>query len=465
MPEYYGGAPNAFAGGQEFGAAQRSRKIKENALNALIAKYGPEAADPQAAALMQRAQQSSELHPYDVAEAQRVDAARGAMVQEHGAIAGDPAAQARDIELEDRDNMFRLQAGRRAAAVLQRVKANKGDLGSAFDFIQQALPAVGIPPESLAVIRDAITKDPDNVDEFVAMLADPEGQKALSGGQPMYDDATGKLVWAVPTADGTMRVMHGYTPATAAQAQERLGQGYTRLQQGQQKLTNEELKRRGLSAPEGYEAWLDPETGVVAMAPVADTKQAQEFEKNIREADTSDRAFVRAAEITDQRSKQILDNATKALEYFQRADGGVLLQNLRRGAEFYAGIDLREAKKALDTIRNNVAVDELLKMKQSSSTGASGMGSLTAPELELLRGSRGILETSRDPEELVSMLENIVAGYTKIQELATSDATIAQQRMEQRRQQYGPELKAPRAPATTAPAKSTVKYPENPYRR
>lgn len=453
MPEYYGGAPNAFAGGQEFGAAQRARKIKENALNALIAKYGPEAADPQAAAMMQRTQQSSELHPYDLAEAQRVDAARAAAVQGRGVQAGDAAGEMQGIELEDRENAQKIQVGQRAAAMLEITEQRGGDMNAAFDMIERVLPEFGLPVEKLAEARQAFVSDPEARKELIALLRDSStGRKAMSGGQAFYDTEgkygpKGALVWGVPTTDGGIQVTRGLTPATAAQGDMRIAQRDTSLAQNARKLTQDDLKMRGLNPPAGYEAWLDPETNVVSMAPIADTKEAQDFEKNLREVDTADSTFVRSAAAMNENSAQIIDSVDTALEFFKRADGGILLQNLRRGAEFYAGMDLREAKKALDTVSNKVAVEELLAMKKASPNGASGFGALQKAELDLLKDSKGILQVTRDPEVLVKMLERIKASYAQAQKSAAEDAQVAQQRMEQRRQQYGPELKAPRAPA------------------
>ena len=450
MPDqYYGGAPTAFQGGMEFGAAQRARRIKENALNALIARYGPEAADPAAALAMQTMQQRAQMFPLDVQEARRIDAARQAMVQEYGAVAGDPAAQARDVELEDRDNLMRLQAGRRAALVLKQARANKRDIGSAFDFVQQALPAIGVKAEHLGVIRESLVSDPDSVDDFVKLLEDPNGQKALSGGQPMINDATGKIEWVVPTESGA-RVLPGYTPATAYQAGERVRQGEVRLQQGDRKLTNEEAKMRGFNAPEGMQIWETPD-GVIHAAPIRGSVQEQTVEKNLREADAADEKFLKSFGAIQDHGDVVLNGAAAAAEYFKGAPDGMVMQNLRRLAPIIAGIPAHDAWQAIKEIQNNISIDELQRMRQSSPTGGA-MGAVSDRDIELLQGALGRLDVIRDPKEMVTTLERISATYNRIIAAAQRDATAAQQRMQNR----------PRRETPPPPSESRYR-PENPF--
>jgi hypothetical protein len=447
---YYGGAPNAFLGGMDWSAARRARAIKENALAALIDKYGPEIADPNAVATVQAVEQSAELHPLAVQEAQRVNAARAAAVAEHGAMAGDPNVQQRDIEIEERNNALKLQAGRRAAAVLQKVKNDKGDLGQAFDFVQQALPAIGIPPEHLATLREAIVNDPDSVDEFVALLSDPNGQKALSGGQPFYDDESGKLVWGIPTADGSVRVVKGLTPATAAQSEERLRQGQERLGLGWKNLQWDQVKEFLPQRQEGVQLFQD-ESGRVVADVVPGSPAEKEMQKNLQEAEAGDRKFMTSFETASQHGDVVTTSAQRALEYFSDADAGILLQLIRTGAAKVPGTKAYEANRALDEIRNNIGIDELQRMRQNSPTGGA-MGNVSDRDIQLLTGALGQLEVARDPEVMRENLNRIVINYGKIIDFARQDAERARFRSQLREQNRGASFGPQPRPTPKRPA-------------
>lgn len=441
MTEYYGGAPNAFMGGMEYGAQRRARAIKENALAALVAKYGPEIVDPSGVATLQSTQQSAELHPYAVQDAQRVAAARGALIDRYGPLAGSPAALEANTGLEDRqrvitdhDNALKLQAGQRAAAVLKRVRAENGNIGQAFDFIQQALPAIGVSPDSLHAIREAVVNDPESADEFIAMLGNPEGQKALSGGQAFYN-AQGKLVWGIPTADGGVRVVPGLTPATAAQGDAKLRQAQERLGLGWSNLAWDRVKEFLPSRQEGVQLF-QAEDGRVVADVVPGSPAERELEKNLREAEAGDRKFMQSYQTMEQHGDVVTTAADRALQYFSEADAGVLMQSLRSGAARVPGTKAYEANRALDEIRNNIGIDELQRMRQSSPTGGA-MGNVSDRDIALLTGALGQLEVARDPEVMRENLSRIVTNYNKILDAARTDAERAQYRSKLRSQREG----------------------------
>ena len=444
---YFGGAPTAFQGGMEFGAVQRRRRLDENALNALIARYGPEAADPQSLAMLQRIEQGEQLFPNELAEAERINAARAAEVDERGVMAGDPAVQQRELAI-------RLQAARRGANVLRLTKQRKGDLGRAFDLVGNLLPALGIPPEQMAALREHVITDPDTVDELIAFLEDPSSNanKSLSGGQAMYNDRTGKLEYVVPTETG-FRVIPGYTPAGALHAEQRVEQGARRIEQGARKLTNDEAKMRGFNAPTGYEIW-EAEDGTISAAPIPGTDKAQEFEKNLREADAADRKYLQSFNATNAHNARVFESAQTALEFFSGARGGIIPQNWRRLAPLAAGTDMHEAWRALREIKNNIGIDELQRMRQSSPTGGA-MGNVSDRDMELLTGALGELDTIRDPETMVDRINFIITEYNRILNYARADAQRAQGRIQTR------ETAPPRAPARSS--SGTTFRPNNPF--
>lgn len=482
MPEqYFGGAPNAFLGGMEFGAAQRARRIRENALNSLIERYGPEAADPVTALQMQTFQQNEQMNPLDVAEAQRVDAARSAMVQQHGAIAGDPAAQQRDIGLQDRDNAFRLQAARRAAAVLQMTKQNNGDLGSAFDFVQNVLPSVGFPAEQLPAMREHILTNPDSVDELVALLQDPTGASARRGAMSapisVYDNAERKWKLIQPMADGSYAELPNLVAADTVLGEGRLRQGDERIEQGDarlrqrdvqldqnaRRLSQEEAKMRGFNAPTGFQIWETPD-GVIHASPLAGSQQEQEMDKNTREAEEGDRKFIRAYETVRRDSDVVTTSATAALEYFRRADAGVLMQSLRSVAARVPGAPAHRVAALLGDLRSKIGSGALQEMRQNSPTGGA-LGNVSNKDIELLTDALGRLETARYPEDMRVNLERILSEYQRILDLARQDAERAQQRIQNRPRRQTPPApsQAPGAPPPAVPDTTQRFRSTNPF--
>jgi hypothetical protein len=449
---YFGGAPNAFQGGVEFSAAQRARRLHENALNALIAQYGPTAADPAAAAAMQGVEQSAAQQPYVMSGMQRTDTARNAAAAQYGPIAGDPATQAEVSALETHNNARRLAAGQGAARVLQSVKEKHGDIGQAFDFIQQALPAIGIPPEHLATLRQALVEDPESVDEFVHLLQDPSGHKALSSGVPMRNNATGKLEWVIPTENG-YRTVPGYTPANAEVAAARVVQGDVRntltrekLDLGWKNLDFSKFKEFLPAREQGVQLSQDPEDPSRVVASIVPGSPAeQKLNEKLDALQDKDRKFTRAFETVSQHGDVVTSAAQRALQYFNEADAGVLVQSLRSGAGRIPGTRAYEVNRLLNEIKNNIKLDEIQRMRQNSTTGGA-LGNVSDKDMDTVGGALGQLEIARDPEAMRDNLNRILTDYTKIIDFARQDADRAQSRSTLREQRA-----APRRPASSTP--------------
>jgi len=112
-----------------------------------------------------------------------------------------------------------------------------------------------------------------------------------------------------------------------------------------------------------------------------------------------------------------------------------------------------EAWDALETMKNNIAVDELQRMRQSSPTGGA-MGNVSDRDIALLTGALGRLEVERDPERLVEDIQNIVSTYQRIVGYAQQDAESAEYRAQLRRQRsgasFGPQPRPTPTPAAGA---------------
>lgn len=437
MPtHYYGGAPNAFAGGAMFQQDRRARDYQENALRALIQRFGPEAGDPTAWGQVQTIDQSQQMFPHLIAEqkhraqvrpfeigrleheqalqphvlgdAERRTDAYDALTGRFGPEAGDPTAEgilsARNQELRG--------AALNAARWLHTTRSKGGDLGQAYDRIQSVLPHVGIPAEGVAAIREQIISDPEAVDELIAMLSGfgEEGTgRAMSGGVAMRD-ADGNLRWVMPMGDGTGVELvdsagRPYTPAAAEQAD-------TRLQQGDRRLSNEELRMRGFDATPGHQYYMDQETGEIYSRVVAGTAEERAAQDRDRRITAEEHAARQAA----QEQVQIADLALNSLDNtlaqmdrwggFQGGENNV--SRALRAAQGLPGVrsitDVGRFMEEIQTLKAHVALDRLAAIK---ATGAT-LGQITERELTLLENSMGNLSSpSRSPELIRRDLETI----------------------------------------------------------
>lgn len=76
-----------------------------------------------------------------------------------------------------------------------------------------------------------------------------------------------------------------------------------------------------------------------------------------------------------------------------------------------SGFDSFDMDKLITTITGNLGLDKLTEMRLSSATGASGLGSLTRHEMEILQSVRGSLAVGQMPEQLLRNLIRIRNVY------------------------------------------------------
>lgn len=436
---YFAGAPNAFAGGQEFAAAQRRRRQEENALAALIQRFGPEAADPASFAALQGVQQRGQLFPHQLGEAERATAAQEAVVAQHGARAGDPQAVATDAAMSARLRGSMLNAAR----YLRATRDRDGDTGEAFNRVVPLLSAIGMPEEAVESARAQILTDPDSLDALVAMLSgESEGSaRALGAPIPVYD-AEGNPRLMQYLSDGTTRIIEDVSPVSAVQGEARLRQGQQRIGIQGRRLTLDEAKARGFDAPAGYELWeVDNGDGTsrYVMDAIPGGPAEMERETTTREQEATDRKFLQSYSSMSDHASVVSRNAERALQFFRDADAGIILQSIRSGVRRVPGTRSHSAWDALQAIKNNIGIDELQRMRQSSPTGGA-LGAVSDRDMALLTGALGRLEVENDPARLVEDINFIVSAYERILTAAQRDASAAQQRIQQRgeRGRYGP---------------------------
>lgn len=82
--------------------------------------------------------------------------------------------------------------------------------------------------------------------------------------------------------------------------------------------------------------------------------------------------------------------------------------------KFVPGSAAHDMKNKLVTAAGNIAISRLQEMRAQSVNGSSGLGALTAPELELLKNSIASLEQSNDGPTLIANFDKVINVYEGI---------------------------------------------------
>ena len=79
------------------------------------------------------------------------------------------------------------------------------------------------------------------------------------------------------------------------------------------------------------------------------------------------------------------------------------------------GTEQRDWRQVKDQVVANIGIDALLEMKQSSPTGASGLGQLSDTEMRILTALVGSLDQAGSPERAQEILKKIDAQYANME--------------------------------------------------
>jgi hypothetical protein len=96
-----------------------------------------------------------------------------------------------------------------------------------------------------------------------------------------------------------------------------------------------------------------------------------------------------------------------------------------------------------DTIVARLGLDKLKSMKQESSTGASGMGSLSEKELLVLERNLGNLEQTQDPVQIKRIIKNITKQLDRTQEMLRKDQAQARGKYNSLAPEFGKDMYDP----------------------
>lgn len=175
-----------------------------------------------------------------------------------------------------------------------------------------------------------------------------------------------------------------------------------------------------LSADYGYvldpntrQPVIDPETGLPKAAPVpgspADIKaRSEEFERQ-RLADANVASDAGRAEVA-------LDAAGSVLDIMKNSDTPAT-GTLSRPFAMYSGSPAGKVRSYVNTLQSGVALGAMQRLKEASSTGATGFGALNGKELDLLINDVGALDPDNtEPEIFTKTVERIQSRAKKVAE-------------------------------------------------
>jgi len=433
---YWGGAPNALVGGMEFAADQIRQRKKDAALNALIERFGPEAANSAAWSQLQTIDQREKLFPHTLGAAERETAANEALVDKYGPVAGSPTAIASQDSMQGALRM----AATGGAMALQAARNRGADMGQAFDRTTKLLEAMGYSPDTIAQMRDAVLQDPAALDEFIAMLQGvSQGQTGMRRaiGQPIpveMEDGSYKLLQNY--TDGSHEVLD-YTPAGTQLAEGRLG-----VSQRRTDLT--ERGMRGEHAPTGFA--FDPEgnvmEGTLTASPIPGTTQARTISEEDANKVSNAEAMIQMSEI----GGKAVQDAIDALREVPQGAGPIGATGRMLGQFVIPGSDTKQYLGELKQVLSQVAIDRLKNIKASGAT----LGQISEKELQMLQDSLGALDDmNRDPakilEDLLTIQRILFRGADGAREFLRQMEQVGTQQSQPQGTQGG----AGRSPAVT----------------
>lgn len=124
----------------------------------------------------------------------------------------------------------------------------------------------------------------------------------------------------------------------------------------------------------------------------------------------AERAIKAAEETRNAQQRDALDNATVVLDNLSRVMPKISGMTAGAGGTILGAIPGTEAKDTamlIDTIKGQIGFDRLQNMRTNSKSGASGLGQLSAREMDFLQALQGNLSTQQSPAQLAETLGKI----------------------------------------------------------
>jgi hypothetical protein len=267
--------------------------------------------------------------------------------------------------------------------------------------------------------------------EFAARLAATDPQKAklymdlaekLEGRSEKF---TGNLANAALELFGTADISKLSEEQRRQAADFYRQQELSRAQAGASRQTvNVEPGVQVGSIPPGF-ALIKNEDGSMVMQPIAGGPAALQAQQEAEQKETGQ-------EVTRTAAQTVFEDTSRALTVLDRSPttatgfGAAVLRNV-------PGTDAKELQGHIDSIKGNIGIDQLLKIKASG----AGLGAIPQAQLEMLASLLGNLDATQNRRVLRENLMRVQEIYKEIVEKSGGDP-IQMMKERQERQQTAP---------------------------
>lgn len=298
---------------------------------------------------------------------------------------------------------------------LARMAAIQGDPSALINYdIQQKDPMRQLEIQ-LKKAQLAKANKPEPLD--LKKLAESYALKKAAGVQPLPEEEIGAKAW-----ESINRGEIDYDPDT--------GQSRPKYNSLFDQIPQVDLDNPGLQAPALNRPPMPGEMSALSKAgelppmpkglyPKAQLKFQEEAVKDIFEQpekleEERQRAQV-LKDTADEIDNIILPAIQKSRETLKRkATSGFPAQV----SQYVGGTPAFALDQALDPIRSATAIGKLIQMKESSPTGASGFGSLSSPELNLLLNRVSSLKIGQSDEDMAASLDAAEEEFKRLRDKA-----------------------------------------------
>lgn len=384
-------ALNPFQQGQQFAQAQETRQLdleagrrRERGIEALAAEFGETALAPAARSAVEGSERAE--RKFGSAEQQR-------------ALNNERRSALDTQDAQDHARKLATAAARNVIGFFKAGLANGQDIG---DIGQRAAPALvelGVPAEDIGGLLEQIQADPEILTELEGALGQQEKEATRRVvGNPVPIRVGKKTGFLTTFSDGTTEIRTDITSLAAEQAGERVttGKGRLTVAQGALAVSGTELQRKQLK---------DINTELTSV----------DEERNFNET------TVAAAQTVTRDIGAIMD-LFASLDDFDLAPGEEAPQSTvdaltRSGLAKIPGTAPAEVQQLIDSIKSNIGIDTLLRIKRSG----AGLGQVPQSQLETLQSVLGNLSLARRPDLLKRDIEDVRSRYSTIISVAGDD--------------------------------------------
>lgn len=367
--------------------------------------------------------------------ARQQEASKGAIGQTRAmanaaGLAGTPMGQAQQQKTAERqaqiEKAIDLEKGVKIQQILGEAQIISQKMAEA-----SVLERQNYAKEALQIQREAISQAKSNLFDLAKAGYGWDAQTKQLAEQAGYTEDLAEVLYkaSMPTegaidwktvnmGDGKV-LFYGVNPQTGQLEQKttdvNVPQGYkTTFANGQMYYVPEKNEEGDLTGAVKYESEADKQLArskeLERFKTSQDIYKAQQLEKMKGVAGTST-GYEMITTYSQERTKRTLSSVDELLK-----DTNALTTGAIGGmTKYLAGTSGRDFKAKLDTLKANIAFNELIAMREASKTGGA-LGSISEKELALLESALGALDQSQSTEQFKNQLNKIKESITSWQE-------------------------------------------------